>query len=55
MMNNRLVLKIRDGCKLELKTPETTNSFGSTKKLKNKTKNGENVLRLKVVEVILVQ
>ena len=29
--------------------------FGSTKKLIDKTKNGENVLSLEVVEVVLVQ
>ena len=29
--------------------------FGSTKNLKDKTKNGENVLSFEVVEVVLVQ
>ena len=33
IINNRLVFKIKDGYKLELKTPETMKLFGSTKKL----------------------
>ena len=52
-INNRLVIKIKDGYKLGLQTPETIKLFGSTKKLIDKTKNGENVLG--VVEVSLVQ
>ena len=40
---------------VELQTPETMNLFGSTKKLIDKTKNGENVPSLEVVEVVLVQ
>ena len=35
--------------------PEPMKSFGSTKKLINKTKNEENVPSLEVVEVVLVQ
>ena len=35
--------------------PETMNLFGSTKKLINKTKKGENVSSLEIVEVDLVQ
>ena len=35
--------------------PETMKLFGSTKKLFRKTKNGENVPNLEVVEVFLVQ
>ena len=46
--------KIKDGCKLELQTPETMELFGSIKKSIDKTKNGENVLSLEVVEVVLV-
>ena len=42
-INNGLVLNIKDGYKLELKTPETMKLFGTTKKLIDKTKNGENV------------
>ena len=54
-INNGLVLKIKHGCKLELQTPETIKLFGSTKKLIDKTKNGEKVISLEVVEVVLVQ
>ena len=54
-INNRLVLKIEDGYKLELQTSETMKLFGSTKKLIDKIKNRENVLSLEVVEVVLVQ
>ena len=54
-INNRLVFKVKDEYKLELKTPETMKLFGSTKKLIDKTKNGENVPSLEVVEVVLVQ
>ena len=54
IINNRLVYKIKDGYKLELQTPETMRLFGSTKKLIDKTKNGEKVPSLEVVEVVLV-
>ena len=53
-INNRVVFKIKDGYKLELKTPETMKLFDSTKK-QAKQKNGENVPGLEVVEVVLVQ
>ena len=55
MINNRFVFKIIDGSKLELQTPETMKLFGNTRKLMKKTKNGENVPSLEVVEVALVQ
>ena len=32
-VNYRLVFKVKDGCKLELQTPETMKLFSSTKKL----------------------
>ena len=48
------MFKMKDGCKLELQTPKSMKLFGSTKKLKDKTENGENVLSLEVVEVVLV-
>ena len=54
-INNRLVLKIKDGHEPEFETPKTMKSFVSTKKLKDKTKNGEKVPSLEVVEVVLVQ
>ena len=49
------MFKIKDGYKLEIQTPETIALFGSTKRLIDKTKNGENVPNLEVVEVVLVQ
>ena len=49
------MFKIKDGYKLEIQTPETIILFGSTKRLIDKTKNGENVPNLEVVEVLLVQ
>ena len=52
-INNRLVFKIKEGYKLELQRPGT--NFGSIKKLKDNTKNAENVSSLEVVEVVLVQ
>ena len=48
------MFKIKDGYKLELQTPETMKLFGRTKQLIDK-KNGEQVLSLEVVEVVLVQ
>ena len=47
--------KIKDGYKLELQALETMKLSGSTKKLINKTKTGENVPSLQVVEVVLIQ
>ena len=49
------MFKIKDGHKLELQTLETMELLGSTKKLIDKTRNGENVPSLEVVEVGLVQ
>ena len=43
-INNRLVLKIKDGYKLKLQTSETMKLFGSTKKVIDKTKSGEIVI-----------
>ena len=55
IINNRLVFKIKDGYKLELQTPETEKLFGSTRKLIDKTKNGEKIPNLEVAEVVLVE
>ena len=49
------MFKIKDKYKLELQTPETMMLFGSIKKLVGKTKNGENVPSLEVVEVVFIQ
>ena len=46
-INNRLVFEIKDGYKLELQMPQTIKLFGITKKLIDKTKNGENYQVLK--------
>ena len=51
---NRIVFKIRNGYKLELLTSETMRLLGSTKKVVDKDKNGENVPKLESVEVVLV-
>ena len=53
-ITNRIVFKIKTGYKLELLTPETMKLLGSTKKVVDKDKNGENVPKLESVEVILV-
>ena len=50
--DNRVTFKIKNGYRLELLTPETMKSHGTTK---NKiTKNGENVPHLEITEVVLV-
>ena len=54
-VNDRLVLKIKHGYKLELQTPETMKLFGNTKKLIDKTKKGEKVPSIEIFEVVLVQ
>ena len=53
-IKNRIVFKIKTNYQLELLTPETTRLFGSTKKVVDKDKNGENVPKLESVEVVLV-
>ena len=53
--NNRLVFKIKYYYMLELQTSETMELFGSTKKLIDKTKNGEKIPSLEMVEELLVQ
>ena len=54
-INNRLVFKMKDGYKVELKMPETRKLFGSIKKLIDKTKNREKVLSFEVVKVVLLE
>ena len=49
------MFKIKDGYKPELQTPERMKLFGNTKKLIDKTKNGEKVPNFEVVEVVLVK
>ena len=45
-IKNRIIFKIKNGYKLELLTPETMKLLGSTKKVVDKDKNGENVPKL---------
>ena len=52
--NNRLVFKVKDGHRLELKTPEKMKLFGSTKKQIGEIKHGENILSFEAVEAFLV-
>ena len=54
-IKNRIVFKIKTGYKLELLTPETMKLLGSTKKMCDKDKDGENVPKLESVEVVLVR
>ena len=53
-IKNRIIFKIKTGYKLELLTPETMKLLGSTKKVVDKDKNGENVPKLESVEVALL-
>ena len=50
-IKNRIVSKIKNGNKLELLTPETMKLLGSTKKVVDKNKNGENIPKLEIVEL----
>ena len=52
-VKNRIVFKIKSDYKLELLT-EAMNLLGSTKKIVDQYKNGENVPKLEYVEVALV-
>ena len=53
-IKNRIIFKLKSGFKLELLTPETMKLLGSTNKVVDKDKNGENVPKLESVEVVLV-
>ena len=53
-IKNRIIFKIKTGCKLKLLTKETMQLLGCTKKDIDKNKNGEIVPRLETVEVVLV-
>ena len=52
-IENRITFKIKNGCYLELLTPETMKLLGSTESKITKDKNGENVPHL-VFELVLV-
>ena len=53
-IENRIVLKIKTGYKLESLTPETMKLLGGTKRDVDKDKHGEKVPKLESVEVVLV-
>ena len=53
-IENRIKFKIKNGYYLELLTPVTMKLLGDTENKITKDKNGENVPRLEVVELILV-
>ena len=53
-IKNRIVFKIKNGYKLELLTPETMKLLGSTKKVADKDKKGENMPKLEIIEAVLV-
>ena len=53
-INNRILFKIKSGCKLELLSKETMKLLGSTKNIIDEDKNSENFLRLENIEVVLV-
>ena len=53
-MKNRIAFKIKTGYDLELLSEETMQLLGSSKKIIENNKDGEIVLRLEAVEVVLV-
>ena len=53
-IENRITFKIKNGYYLELLTAETMKLLGSTENKITRDKNGENVPRLDVVELVLV-
>ena len=53
-IKNRIIFKIKTGCKLELSSPETTKLSGSTKKMLIKIKMGKMYQKPESVEVVLV-
>ena len=53
-IENRFTFKIKNGCSLELLTPETMKLLGSTKNKITKDKNSENIPHLQITEIVLV-
>ena len=53
-IENRVTFKIKNGCSLELLTPEKMKLLGSTKNKITKDKNGQNVPYLEITEVVLI-
>ena len=54
-IEKRVIFKIKNGCYLELLTPDTMKLLGSTESKITKDKNGENVPHLEIVELVLIQ
>ena len=52
-IKNRIIFKIETGYKLELLSPDTMTLLGSTKKYVDQDKDGEDVLKLESIEVVL--
>ena len=53
-IENRVTFRIKNGYSLELLTPETMKLLGSTENKITKDRNGENVPRLNITEVVFV-
>ena len=53
-IENRVTFKIKNGCSLEILTPETMKLLGSTKNKITKDKSSENIPHLEITEVVLV-
>ena len=53
-IKNRIVFKIKTGCKLELLTSETVKLLGSGKKDVEKDKDGKNVPKLESAEIVFI-
>ena len=53
-IKNRIIFKIKTGYTYEILTKETMKLLGSTKNKITKDKNGENIPRAEITEVILV-
>ena len=53
-IENRITFENKNGCYIELLTPETVKLLGNTESKIIKYKNGENVPHLEIVELVLV-
>ena len=53
-IENRIRFKMKNGCYLELLTPETMKLLGSTESKITKDKNSESVPHLEIVELVLI-
>ena len=53
-IENRVTFKIKNGCYLEILTPETMKFLGSAESKITKDRNGENVPHLEIVELVLI-